>query len=169
VRLTFDEFSAMFRTFERSAFRLESLQVYTVASEQPKLERFLAGEEKPIEPDSEWRKLISDSVAAGKVWTKVKIVRRPLTDYQRFSLAWGVPANEAAGEKHRIIDITDRAVDLPEIDYWLFDDTLVVVIHYHEDGSPDYIEQVESNDIEQYRRWREIALKESIPFSEYRA
>ena len=169
MRLAMDEFQAMFRDFQRSAFRLETLQAYNVPSEQPKLARFLAGEKTPVEPESSWRQLISDQVAAGKTWTKVKLVRRPLTDYQRYSFEWGVPANERAGEKHRIIDITDREVDLPNLDFWLFDDSTVVVIHYHEDGSPDWIEQIESDDIEKYRQWRDKALKESVPLSEYRA
>lgn len=169
MRLTLDELSAMFGEAKQSVFRLETLQAYNVSTEQPKLERFLAGEKQPVEPESSWRELIRSSVAAGRTWKKVKLLRRPLTDYQRFSLAWGVPANSRAGMEHRIIDITERTVDLPRIDYWLFDDSMVVVIHYFEDGSPDWIERIESDDIEQYRRWRDIALKESIPFSEYRA
>jgi len=159
----------MFPNAQQSVFRLETLQTYNVPTEQSKLERFLAGEKKPVEPASEWRELIRRSVDAGQTWTKVKLVKRPLSDYQRFSLAWGVPANSRAGMEHRIIDITDRQLDLPGIDFWLFDDSTVVVIHYHEDGSPDWIERIESDDVGQYRRWRDIALKESVPFSEYRA
>jgi len=168
VPLTMDEFSAKFRDFAESAFRLESRQDYTTPAEQPKLERFLAGESEPIEPNSSWRSLISEKVGAGMRWDKVKVVRRPLTDYQRFALAWGVPANERAGELHRILDVTDRDVGLPEIDFWIFDDATVVVLHYYEDGTLDHLEEVPPADIGSYRRWRDIAMRESVPLSEYR-
>lgn len=169
MRLSDVEFRAAFHNFARSTFRLEALQVYTVETEQPKLARFLAGEDKPVEPESEWRKMIRTGIEEGRTWRKVKLIRRPLTDYQRYSLAWGIPPNAQAGLEHRILDITERDFDLPEIDFWLFDDSKVIVIHYHDDGSPDWVELVESPDIEQYRRWRDIALKESVPFGEYRA
>ncbi|MFE5722997.1 DUF6879 family protein [Streptomyces erythrochromogenes] len=37
------EFGRLFETFERSAFRLETLAVYSVEEEREEFERFLAG------------------------------------------------------------------------------------------------------------------------------
>lgn len=166
--LTPDEFSKMAREFERSAFRLESRQNFNVSSDQEELGQFLAGEPKPDNRHEEWYGRIREGVAAGKTWTKVKPLKHPLTDYQSWSLAWSIPDSVAAGIDYRIMDLADRQVDLPDLDFWLYDDSRVVVLHYDYDDAPHTAEVFES-DIDHYRRWRDIAMKESVPFSEYRA
>lgn len=166
--LTPDEFRARARDFQRSAFRLEARQTYNVESEQPDLARFRAGEPKLDDRNEAWYRRIRDSVDAGKTFTKVKMLLRPLTEYQRYSLAWAMPDSVAAGIEYRVIDTTDRTIDLPDIDFWLYDDATVVVLDYHDDDSPKGAELI-TTDIDKYRRWRDIAMKESIPFSEYRA
>lgn len=166
--LTPDEFRARARDFQQSAFRLEARQTYNVETEQADLARFLAGEPKLAERHEAWYKRVRDSVALGKTFTKVKILREPLTDYQRYSLAWAMPDSVAAGMEYRVIEIADREVGLPDLDFWLYDDAIVVVLDFYDDDSPKGAELFES-DIDQYRRWRDIAVKESIPFSEYRA
>lgn len=167
MRLTIDEFRTRADTYTKSAFRLETLQTFTVQGEQEPLARFLAGEDMPADYNARSHQRLRERVARGMTLTKVKLIRRPLTDYQRFSLAWGIPGNEAAGMQHRIIDVTDREVDLPEIDFWLYDDSEVVVLVYDEKGVPRFADLI-AGDIGQYRRWRDIALRESIPFGEYR-
>jgi hypothetical protein len=168
VLWTIDEFSAFVRDFNGSAFRLETLQTYTVPSERESLVQFLAGEEKPADHNSATHRRLRELMAAGNTWTKVKLIRRPLTDYQRYSIEWAIPGNIAAGWVHRIIDVTDRAVGLPDTDFWIYDDSKVVVLNYDQEGRPLSAEPIDT-DIGQYRRWRDIAMKESIPFSEYRA
>jgi hypothetical protein len=168
VYLRPDEFRARARDFKQSAFRLEARQTYNVESEQADLAEFLAGKPKPDKRHEAWYSRIRESIAGGKIFTKVKILREPLTDYQRYSLAWAMPDSVAAGMEYRIIDITNREVDLPDLDFWLYDDATVVVLDFYEDDSPRGAELIETG-IDQYRRWRDIALKESIPLSEYRA
>lgn len=157
--------SAMFRDFERSAFRLEVHQVYTVSGEQ--LGRYLAGEPMPAGFNEAWHRTIRANRVAGKVMQRVKIVVRPLSNYNRYSLAWAVPGNVDAGEEYRIIDRTDRAIDLPEQDFWLFDDKTVLHLHYDSDGHVVGRERVDDPDLDQYLRWKEIAVRESVPFAEY--
>lgn len=166
--LTPDEFRNIADEFERSAFRLEARQNYNVATDQEGLASFLAGEPKPDHSGSVWYQRIREGVAAGKAWTKVKPLKHPLTDYQRYSLAWSISDSVAVGVDYRIIDLAERQVDLPDVDFWLYDDSRVVVLHYDYDDAPHSAELFET-EIDHYRRWRDIALKESIPFSEYRA
>lgn len=163
-----DEWAAYFTDFKRSAFRLEVHQVYTMPDEQDDFARFLAGEETP-EEDSSWHEAIRENRAAGKTMTRVKVVRRPFTDYTRWLMSSGIPGNVEAGEDYRILDITHRQVDLPIQDFWMFDDEIVVNLNYRVDGTQINRELLESPNLEQYHRWRDIALKESVPFSEYRA
>lgn len=166
--LTPDEFRARATDFKQSAFRLESRQNYNVPGDQADLARFLAGEPKPKERKKEWYQSVRSRVDSGVTYTKVKVLRRPLTDYQRWFLAWAIPDSIEAGMEYRLIDTADRAIDLPDLDFWLYDDSWVVVLDYHEDDSPKGAEFIESN-IDPYRLWRDLAMKESIPFSEYRA
>jgi hypothetical protein len=168
VYLTPDEFRAKVSDFKRSAFRLESRQNYNVPGDQADLARFLAGEPKPEERKKDLYESVRSRVADGMAYTKVKVLRRPLTDYQRWFLAWAIPDSIEAGMEYRVIDITDREVDLPDLDFWLYDDSTVVVLDYHEDDSPKGAELIESH-IDQYRLWRDIAMRESLQFSEYRA
>ncbi|KAA9164968.1 hypothetical protein FPZ12_006875 [Amycolatopsis acidicola] len=160
--------AALFSDFERSAFRLETLQTYTIPRDQPSYERFLAGEPKPAEYNASWETTVRQHVAAGKTMQRVKVVRRPFTDYTRYMFAWALPGNVAAGEDYLILDLTDRRVDLPDQDFWLFDDTTVLLLHYNADGTLRDRDLADQADVDQYRRWRDLALAEAVPFGEYR-
>jgi hypothetical protein len=169
VLLDGDEWKVYFRDFKSSAFRLEVHQVYTMPNEQSGIALFLAGKDKPADHNARWHETIRANIAAGKTMRRAKIVRRPLTDYLRYQFAWTLDDNVAAGEDYRIIDVTDRSVGLPDQDFWMFDEEIVVDMNYRPDGTQASRELVESPDLKQYIRWRDIALKESVPFSEYRA
>ena len=163
-------FSDFFENFTKSAFRLETHQVYTIPSEAERVRRFLAGQPKDYEHSLEWRRRVQETTSAGKTMTRAKIVRRPFTDYTRYLMEWGVPRNVRAGEDYRILDLTDREVDLPQQDFWLFDETTVLLLNFNPDGTLRDRELLESPpDIDQYLKWRDLALAEAVPFGEYRA
>ncbi|MFE0024814.1 DUF6879 family protein [Amycolatopsis sp. NPDC059021] len=166
--LSSEELGALFRDFERSAFRMETHQTYTMPSEQAGLQRFLAGEPKPDEHNAGWTATVRANVAAGKTMQRLKVVRRPFTDYTRFLFAWAIPGNVDAGEDYRILDLTDSAMHLPEQDFWLFDDTTVALLNFTEDGVLRDRELVDASELDTYRRWRDLALAEAVPFGEYR-
>lgn len=106
---------------------------------------------------------------AGITWHRVKIVRRPFTDYTRFLFAWAIPGNVEAGEDYRIIDITDRTVDIPEQDFWIFDESTVALLNFHSDGTLRDRELVDVSELDKYLHLRDITLSESVPFVDYRA
>ncbi|WP_263169989.1 DUF6879 family protein [Streptomyces sp. SCSIO ZS0520] len=118
-----EAFGRLFETFERTAFRLESLSVYDVAEEREEFERFLRGAAMgPDWEDNPWVRSMTDK---GKQLSRVHVLRSPLTDYLRYELA-AYPGNIAAGETIGIIDRADQdAAGLPDHDFWLFDDQLV--------------------------------------------
>ncbi|MFL6144496.1 MAG: DUF6879 family protein [Labedaea sp.] len=160
----------MFDEFARSAFRMETLQVYGIPSEQEEIRLYLQGAEKPHDPDAEvWHQTIRHNAASGKIMQRLKVVRRPFTDYTRWLFDWGIPDNVAAGEDYRILDVTGRESPVPEQDYWMFDESTVVLMNYNPDGSVRSQDALESADIAEYLRRRDVALKESVPFDEYRA
>lgn len=169
MRLDGEEWQAYFRNFERSAFRLEVHQVYTMPDEADDLRRFLAGEAKPDGFNSDWHDTIRANVAAGKTMQRAKIVRRPFTDYTQYLFDWAIPGNVEAGEDYRILDLTDAEnPGLPDQDFWFFDDSTVVHMNYRPDGTQISRELLDRPDLAQYRRWKELALSLSTPFAEYK-
>jgi len=106
VYLAGDDWKAYFRDFERSAFRLEVHQTYTMPGEVATFRAFRSGEPMPKDFNCAWHRTIRDHAAVGRTMTRAKIVRRPLTPYSRYLFAWGIPGNVEAGEDYRILDVT---------------------------------------------------------------
>ena len=59
----------------------------------------------------------------------------PVSDYVRFELLHGYPANVEAGEDVRILGRSSARWRLPGLDFWLFDDDLAAVLVYDSDGA----------------------------------
>lgn len=162
-----EEWQGRFRTFARSAFRLEVHQVYTMPGETEALRGFMAGEARPDGFNADWHRTIADHAAGGRTMTRAKVVRLPLTDYNRYLFDWCIPGNVAAGEDYRILDLTARSLELPEQDFWMFDETTVVHMNYRPDGTQTGRELIQNPDLPKYLRWRDMALEESVTYNEW--
>jgi len=81
--LNFDEFDAWFDRFERSTFRLETLQRYAVSEEDERLRAFREGTPRPERSvrTSPWLRRIAVTTVAGKRWQRVHIVEHPFSEY----------------------------------------------------------------------------------------
>jgi hypothetical protein len=111
---------------------------------------------------------MAEAVRAGKTFRRVRVVARPLSDYIRYEFEWGFVYNVAAGEDIRILDLTNTPMpDLPDHDFWLFDETTVVKLLYRPDGTQIKRELVDDPDIPAYIRNHDAAWQQAIPFSEY--
>ncbi len=169
VLLDGDAWQAYFRDFKRSAFRLEVHQTYTMPAEAETVRGFLAGARKPDAFNASWHRTISDHAAAGRTMTRAKIVRRPLTPYSRYLFEWCIPGNVAAGEDYRIVDVTEHPIpELPEQDFWMFDESTVVHLNYRPDGTQISRELIQDPDLGMYLAWRDLALENAVPFRGYR-
>lgn len=99
------EFDALFTSFERGAFRLETLQVYAGAYED-EVRAVLAGDPRPANPiGDKWAARIRADRVAGKTWQRVHVIEEPRTDYLRYELAV-YARNVAAGEDVRVIPVS---------------------------------------------------------------
>lgn len=164
-----DEWASYFRDFRRSAFRLEVHQTYTMPAEAESVRAFLSGTDRPEGLSASWHQEIRGHVAAGRTFTRAKVVRRPLTPYSQYLFEWCIPGNVAAGEDYQIIDVTDRPnPGLPEQDFWMFDETTVVHLNCRPDGTQINRELIAEPDLSKYLAWRELALEHAVPFRDYR-
>ncbi|PZG56339.1 hypothetical protein C1I98_01530 [Spongiactinospora gelatinilytica] len=126
-----EAFGDLFRSFERTAFRLEPRERYNSPGEQEPLRRFLAGEPDDLGWNRPWLDLMAEHAAKRKFVHRVRVVSVPLSEYSRFGL-WCAQFALQAGEDIRYLDRA-RAQGLPQDDYWLFDSKWAAVLRFDDD------------------------------------
>lgn len=95
------------------------------------------------------------------------VLTRPLSDYLRFEFSQYYAPHALAGERIRILDVTDRDNPLEGVqDFWMFDRTEVVLMNYHPDGR-QINREIYEGDAAHYIEYQRIAVAESVPFEEY--
>ena len=115
--------------------------------------------------------MITDAVAAGKVFQRVHVVTEPLTDYLRYELGWSYPPNVEAGEDIRILSRAESGplASLPRC-------TTTGCSTPATCGSwntpmtarSDAIEQITiPRTIVRHAYWRDAALHHAIPYRDY--
>jgi hypothetical protein len=163
-----DDWRAFFDAHEQEAFRLETRQAYGVASEQAEYENFLATGELDIPDDDQWLTRLRQFRRTGRWVGRVHVLRRPLTDYLRYEFAV-YEFTVRAGEDVRILDLTDMPdPGLPKQDFWLFDESAVVLMEYDDDGNQLGRELLDRADPAPYVAWKHLALDRAVPFVSYR-
>ncbi len=166
MRLENDDWRTFFDSYQREAFRLETLPFYGVGGEQAEYEKFLATGMLHIPDDDPWLVRVRHFRHTGRWIGRVHVIRRPLTDYLRYEFAVYRRTVEA-GEDVRILDLTDRPdPGLPAQDFWLFDDTGVVRMNYDPVGTQLGRELLEDIDPAPYIAWKRLALEYAEPFPE---
>ncbi|MGK5533572.1 DUF6879 family protein [Streptomyces sp. URMC 129] len=158
-----------FDSFEREAFRLETLDNYNIPRSEGSFASFLAGKEQPESfKNSEWVTTVRDATRAGKRMYRVHILSRPLTDYLRYELAWGYHRNMAVGEEFFILDTTERENPIPEApDFWLFDDSVTARMNYDATGAYLGADFPGKESLPEFQQYRDRALAEAVPFPEW--
>ncbi|MDX2891938.1 hypothetical protein PV439_11350 [Streptomyces scabiei] len=163
-----DEWRAMFRGIESEAWRLETLPQYLVPQESAEIEAFRAG--RRIDPhtySSPYTEDLKRLRGEGKRKGRVHILTKPLSEYLRFEFSRYYVPHAVAGEDIRILDVTARENPLRGVqDFWLFDRSTVVLMHYEADGTQVSRELYEG-DPAPYVEYQRIAEAESVPFLEY--
>jgi hypothetical protein len=162
-----DAWRRFFDSYEREAFRLETLPSYGVASEDEELQSFLASGRLDIPDNDPWLVRVRHFRDTGRWVGRVHVLRRPLSDYLRYEFA--VYAHTVGvGEDVRILDQTGKAdPGLPAFDFWLFDDTRVVRMDYDAYGRQLGREWLEDVDPTPYVAWKRLVLDLAVPFREY--
>ena len=167
MRLDGEAWRTFFDSFEREAFRLETLPVYDMASERVEYDSFLATGELHIPDDDQWLVRVRHFRSTGRWVGRVHVVTRPLNDYMRYEFAVYRHTTQA-GEDVRILDLTSEpGLELPSQDFWLFDDSAVVRMDYLPGGVQVGRQLLEDIDPKPYIGWKRLALEHAVAFQEY--
>jgi hypothetical protein len=128
--LTEAQWTKLFQDCQRSAWHLETHDLYGVDDEKGRFAQFLAtGQRDQVAEASDrrhWLDLMRATTAAGRQVRRARLVSEPLNDYMRFCYL-GSQLNIDAGEDIRWLPRAHASrVPLPGNDFWLFDGTTVL-------------------------------------------
>ncbi|MGI8307792.1 DUF6879 family protein [Saccharopolyspora hattusasensis] len=159
-----EDFGRLFETFTRSAWRWECQAEYREPHEAEAFRQFLASETPDMSFTTEWLANVRQATAAGRRFERVRVLTEPLTDYLRFEM-FAASDNAAAGEDIRVMSTAAAAeYNLPDHDFWLFDDELVAIMHFDTHGmiAAELVDDADT--VARHRRWRGIAWSHAAPF-----
>jgi len=160
-----------FDTIRREAFRVEALPAYAVPVESAGLGAYLAG--KPFQKSDagqQFNEFVRSQVEAGVTWHRVRVMRGPLSDYERWECEWGYAQSEHLGHHTFILDLAEIAdpPELPGYDWWMFDERVVLLFHYDDDGQFIGADPInEPGQVAEHVRFRDTALAAAVPFPAY--
>jgi hypothetical protein len=166
--ITEEEFDQLLRRFDRDSIHLETRDAYGTAIELPYMAKWAAGEPDDLEWLQDWCATVRDHVDAGRAVRRARIVSEPLSDYQRWSYSIAHPMVDAGEDIRWIPRRLLSSVPIPGNDYYLFDDRLVVSLHYAGNGlATDRVTSTESADIKLCRSAFDAVWQFAIPHREY--
>lgn len=166
--LTEQEFDSLLRGFKREAIHLETRDAYGTAVELPHMAKWAAGEPDDLEWLQDWCTTLRGHVRAGKSVRRARVVSEPLSDYQRWSHSVAQPMVDAGEDIRWVPRRRVSTIALPGNDYYVFDDELVVFLHYAGNGlSTGNTISTDPSDITLCRAAFEAVWKLSIEHREY--
>jgi hypothetical protein len=166
--ITEAEFDQLLRRFERDSIHLETRDAYGTAVELPYMAKWAAGEPDDLAWLQDWCATLRDHVKAGRSIRRARIVSEPLNDYQRWSFSIAHPMVEAGEDIRWVPRRAVSSIALPGNDFYLFDNRLVVFLHYAGSGlATDRVTSTAPADIQLCRTAFEAVWQLSIPHREY--
>lgn len=131
---------------------------YNAPREVESFRKFLDGEPDNLSWAESWFSMIREATAEGRLFSRVRVVTLPLTDYSRFGL-WASSFTSGAGEDIRYVTRDEaRKAELPNHDYWLFDSRKLVRMHFGDEDrflGGEIIE--DAVEIVKHNYWRDAA------------
>jgi hypothetical protein len=166
----YGDLEALTRGIERSFVHLETRDAYGTEVELPHLAKWRRGEPDDHAWLADYLGELRRHRAAGRTCRRARIVSEPLSEYQRW-INSHVGLFVDAGEDIRYVPrprLTE--VLLPGSgDFYVFDDSLVLFLHYAGNGTNTAFEVVDEPGIVQTCRDAfETVWSLTIPFHEYR-
>ncbi|HEU0087479.1 MAG TPA: hypothetical protein VFQ77_07490 [Pseudonocardiaceae bacterium] len=161
------ELGVYLRRATRSLYRLETLPAYDVPTDRGDFPRYLAGEPAPdMERKGRWLDFLREQRAQGIDRHRVRVLRTPLSAYDRYACEWGYAYNVPAGDDTRILDLSERPLPaaVPDHDFWLVDQEHPVRLHYDNAGRFVGASVVDPAELGRYQAARHAAWSAAVPF-----
>ncbi|MGI5291119.1 DUF6879 family protein [Nonomuraea polychroma] len=138
MQLTPEQRDGLFDAFTREAFHLELRDYYGVPTEADPFTRWQRGEPDDLEWFRPWLARMQRVAEAGRTVRRLRVVTEPVTDYIRWEYTVATPPTLEAGEDIRWLPRhmvpADVVFPLDGRDWWLFDDQLLAVGRFDDDG-----------------------------------
>ena len=163
------DFDRLFRSFQHTAFRLETQGEYREPIEQAPRRRFRDGEPADDSWLNPWTDNVRKATRQGRRFQRVRVLTDPLTDYLRFEMDLALRANIPAGEEIRSLSMTEaEGLGIPiSLDFWMFDDDQVGVMHFGDQGMLGLEMITDAAEIDRYRQLRDRAWSTAAPAEEW--
>lgn len=168
--VTYADLDALTRGIKKSFVHLETRDSYGTEIELPHMAKWRRGEPDDQAWLADYLGEVRGHTAAGRTCRRACVVSVPVSEYQRWSLSH-VDAFLEAGEDIRYIPRPLLAtVMLPGSgDFYVFDDELVLFLHYKGSGTNASFETTDDPQIvETCRRAFESVWELAKPLSDYR-
>lgn len=157
---------------QRDAFHLELKDAYATAVEEGPFAKWIKGEPDDFAWLKPWQNRIRDATRVGKTVRRVRVISEPITDYikwEHFNTMLNLEVGEDIRWLPRHLLPGEIIFPVDGNDWWLFDDRLVAVGHFHEDGSVQGHEMITDRAVvADCVRVRDQLWGIAIPHSKYR-
>ena len=167
---SYDDLNRLCRGIRKSFVHLETRDSYGTEVELPHLAKWKRGEPDDFAWLDWWLEMLRGHRAEGRTCLRARVVSEPLSDYQRWTLSHAGMFVDA-GEDVRYVPRPHLAtIALPGSgDFYVFDDELVLFLHYAGNGTNASFEVTESPEtVQTCRRAFEAVWDLAAPFREYR-
>jgi hypothetical protein len=165
-----DTFRRLFKTFEHTAWRLETRRGYASDREDPDFRAFVETGSATWDPEEPWFVNMRRQTAADKMVGRVRIIDNPPTQEQLFLLDYA-RYNASVGEDMRYLwrEDADRA-GLPSEDFWIFDSRIVALLNFDDADNLLNIELItEPARVVQYSIARDAAMHHAVSYESFAA
>jgi hypothetical protein len=167
--MVMSDFLRAFDDFHTQVFRMETLDFYDSPSERVPLANFREGRPQDASWLGPWSERVRSARDRGALFRRVHVVDEPLTEYLVFELTCAYPSNIRAGEEIGILprEIA-KELEIPDEDYWLFDDDRTGIMVYGDDGALRHVEvTTDPVIVGEHVRRREAVLAQATPLQRY--
>ncbi len=112
--------------------------------------------------------MVREATSAGRLFSRVRVVSFPLTDYTRFAM-WVAGYTREAGDDIRYLARGQAdAAEFPRRDFWLFDSRKLVMMNFDEDDRFVEAEVVdEPSVIVEHNYWRDAVRHHAMTPDEF--
>src|SRR2546421_4679799 len=167
---TSEQLSELCRGIKKSFVHLETRDAYGTTTELPHIEKWRRGEPDDSDWLDWWLEMVRGPRAAGRTCRRARILSEPVSEYQRWSLSHAGRFVDAGEDIRYVARPRLSTVSLPGSgDYYVFDDELVLFLHYAGSGLNTAFETTEDPQVVRTcREAFETVWELAVPFRDYR-